>query len=67
MACNALETYAPNRLNPTMITRNVLMFDILVYVVSQLEKVSPVLEGNAFIAKVVIGFMFWFEPFFTIR
>lgn len=65
MACNALETDAPNRLNPTMIARNVLMLDILVNVVGKFEKLSLVFLTNAFKAKIVVRLMLRFKPFFS--
>lgn len=50
MASDALEPDTPDRLNPTVIARNVLMLDILVHIVGQLEKLSLIFERDALVA-----------------
>jgi hypothetical protein len=63
VAGDALEPYAPDRFDSTIIARNVLMFNIFIDVVGELKKLVSIFALYAFEAEIVVGFVFRFEAF----
>ena len=58
MACYALKANAPYGFTAAVITRDVFVTDILVYIVCQFKELRFVLGMDAFLTEVIIWLVF---------